>query len=347
MGFTRLVVHVGTPKTASTAIQRSLFTNRTALANQSVYLPDTGRLELEPRAICHHHLAWELYAPYRFRKNQGGWDALAEELASVEAETVLLSSEEFYRALKPGARKEFETRLRSLCDDVTIVVCVREQLSLINSFYGQRVKMLGIQPTFPEFVEQTLADKLVDFDARFSPWYDVPGLTLRAVPFGGADAPEPLVGLLQAAGISTTPDLDLHVDHVNPSLGPVGIEATRVLSRYLAGRFPDFNHHSLVGRKLHRIAGRGARQRGWCQNRYWGYDPELAAQVAERLADANDRFAQAVWGRPSPLEFALDRPRAVARFEDLPPKQIDKVSRFVLTMADRYQELLAEEAANA
>lgn len=339
MGFRRLVVHVGAPKTASTAIQQGLYTNRQTLAELGVHLPETGRLELESRGIGHHHLAWEIHRPRQFSPRQGGWADLAAELAGVEAETVLLSSEAFLRAMLPAHRDDFAQRLRALSDEVVLVVCVREQLSLINSMYGQGVKMLWGLPPFEQYVEDQLSGGTVDFDALFSPWHRTAGTTVRAVPFGGPGSPHPLVGLLSAAGIEPTADLDLSLPHANPSLGPVGVEACLLLTRHLRGRFPDFDPFSLPGRKVHRVAGRTARESGWCEEPHWGWTPDLAEDVARRLAPANHRFAQAVWGHDWPLAHPVDRPPQVAAFEDLAAPQVHRVSRFVLTMADQFAQL--------
>src|SRR6476619_712239 len=167
----RLVAHVGPPKTATTYIQRALDANGDVLARHGVYLPRAGRSELAQKAVTHHHLAWELAGSPRFRPAQGGWDALADELADVDAETVLLSSEIFALADVRGVGDTLERRLRSLGRQVTVVFVVRDPLSLINSAYGQQVKTFETARTFDEHVAGVLADGGADLERQVSRWY--------------------------------------------------------------------------------------------------------------------------------------------------------------------------------
>lgn len=341
MPFQRLVVHVGAPKTASTAIQRGLFANRELLARHGVYLPQAGRLELEPKAFAHHHLGWELFSPERFDRRFGGWAELREELAGVDAETVVLSSEELSRLIWSGKRELLEERMLELCDDVTVVVCVRDQLSMLNSYYTQRVKMLNVLAPFPVFVERFVESGKFDLDRNFGPWYDSDRLKLRAIPFGPAGVTHPLEGVIAAAGVAVADPLDLDPGTVNPSLGPIGVEAAHLLSRYLTGRFPDFVFSSPQGRQLHRIAGRQAFERGWCEQRYWGFPGRLAEETAAAFAASNDRFARATWGTDWPITVPVERPQQVAQLEDLDPPTVEQVHQYVFAMASRWTNLVS------
>lgn len=345
MGCRRLVVHVGAQKTASSALQRALFRNRAVLAAHGVHLPTTGRVEFAADAVNHHHLAWQIHQPRKFSERQGGWEALAAELVDVEADTVLLSCEEFLITML-SHRESLEQRLRALAEDITIVIFVREQLSLINSLYAQYVKMLRELPPFPDFVADHLTGGASDFDALFAPWYDAPHITLRAIPFGGVVTASPLTALLDAAAIECPPDLDLRVPRANPSLGPIGVEAAHLLSRHIRGRFPTFDAESHDGRSLHRVAGRRALENGWCRDTFWGWTPDLARDAAQRLSVANDRFARTVWGHDWPLAHPVDQPPRTARFEDLPPGQADRVSRYVLALTDRYSQMRGDPAGH-
>src|SRR5699024_12740609 len=65
----------------------------------------------------------------------------------------------------------FPTR-RSSDLDVTIVLVVRDQLSLLNSVYLQRVKSLTLMPSFSEYVDRSLALGRFDLERSFAQWYD-------------------------------------------------------------------------------------------------------------------------------------------------------------------------------
>lgn len=341
--MTRLVVHVGPPKTATTYVQRGLFANTDLLAAHGVYLPRAARLELEPNAVCHHHLAWELTGSPRFRPDIGGWDALAEELSGVDAETVLLSSEVLSRHLSvEGFGDRLDERLLALGRRVTVVYVVRDQLSQINSFYAQQVKMLEDVGAFGPHVAAVLRRGDADLERHAGRWYRSPDIDLAAVPFTAISDPNPLVAVLRAARIDVPADeLVVSTDAVNITLGPVAVEAIRLLRTYLHGLNRAISDDDPAVRRLHRVAARRTKELGWCDEPFWGWPPALAAGAAEQLAPSNERFAQEVWGSSWPLPFPVDRPPTRAQLLKLPTDKLDLVHEFVIDMARRYATLRA------
>ena len=339
--MTRLVVHVRPPQTSTTYVQRGLFTNADTLARHGVYLPRTARLELEPNAVCHHHLAWDLTGSPRFRPEIGGWDALADELSRVDAETVLLSSEVLSRAIHTeGVGDRLNRRLLSLGRDVTVVYVVRDQLSQINSFYAQQVKMLEDVNAFGPHVTGVLQRGEADLERHASRWYQSSEFDFVAVPFTAITDPNPLVAVLRAAGIAVVEDeLVASPEPVNITLGPIAVEAIRLLRAYLHGLNRSLSDDDPAVRRLHRIAARGAKDAGWCVDPFWGWPPALAARAAEQVGSSNERFAQAVWGSPWPLPLPLDRPQTRAQLLKLPTEELDRVHEFVVSMAKRYATL--------
>jgi hypothetical protein len=340
---TRLVVHVGPPKTATTYVQRGLFANADLLARHGVYLPKTARLELEPNAVCHHHLAWELTGSPRFRPDIGGWDALAAEVARVDAETVLLSSELLSRAVyTEGVGVRLNERLLSFGRDVTVVYVVRDQLSQINSYYAQQVKTLEDVDAFGPHVQGVLRVGEADLERHAGRWYRSADFDFVAVPFTAISDPNPLVAVLRAARIAVPEDrLVVSPDPVNITLGPVAVEAIRLLRVYLHGLNRSVSDDDPAVRRLHRIAARRAKEEGWCEEAFWGWPPALAARAAEQLGPSNERFAEAVWGTSWPLPLPVDRPQARAQLLKLPPDELDRVHEFVVAMAKRYATLRA------
>jgi hypothetical protein len=340
------VVHVGPPKTATTYIQRGLFANSDLLARHGVYLPKAARLELEPNAVCHHHLAWELLDSPRFRSDIGGWDALAVELSGVDAETVLLSSEVMSRHLPtPGFGHRLDQRLRSLGLPITVVYVVRDQLSQINSFYAQQVKMLEDVDAFPPHAAGVLRRGEADLERQVGRWYQADDLDFVAVPFSAISEPNPLVAVLRAARIAV-PEAELVAspDPVNITLGPVAVEAIRLLRTYLRGLNRSLSDDDPAVRRLHRVAARRAQELGWCDEAFWGWPPALAARAAEELSASNERFAHAVWGTAWPLPLPVERPLARAHLLALPSERLDQVHEFVVELAKRYARLRAGPA---
>ncbi len=342
----RLVVHVGPPKTATTYIQHALFANTDALARHGVYLPRTGRNELSPTSVCHHHLAWELMDSPRFREDIGGWDALAAEISDVDAETVLLSSEVLSRGtlFTRGIGDALQERLLASSRAVTVVYAVRDQLSSMNSAYGQRVKELGPVLDFADHAAAALEAGDADLMRQTARWYDSTSIDFVAIPFPTLVESDPLLALLNAAHIDIPAgDLTTTGEPSNITLGPVAVAAFRLLRHYLEGLNPAMTYDDKAVRELHRIAARAAKAAGWCEEPFWGWTPDLAADAVERLAESNERFAQAVWGTSWPLEMP-DRPQAiVATPLDLRGRGLPKVQDFVAAMGKQYVGLMNKE----
>ena len=340
----RILIHAGAPKTATTFIQRGLCSNRGLLADLGVYLPTTGRLELEPNAVCHHHLAWALLSPQGYRDSPHSWAALADELAQVDAPVVILSSEAFSRvASKHDGAAEVTRAARALGGSVTIAYFVRNQLSLMNSLYGQRVKSFRMVESFDYHTENYRSRRLFDYEALLKPWYDDDSIDFVAVPFTGDRDVDPLAELLSAGGIDLGGAVLQHeVDDVNTSLGPVGIEAARLLGSYLRGVYPDFDSEENAAKKLYRLSSSRAQSSGWCDESFWGWTPRTAEDTVAYFAAANDRFARDVWGADWTIPMPLDKETAAVRLLDLEPPIIEKIQRYVFTLASRFSSLRGE-----
>src|SRR6478735_2975657 len=153
----RFVLHIGAAKTGTTYIQHALYRNRNLLRELGVYLPRTGQFEFATKSVAHHHLAWEIVDPRRFKSSAGGWDALEEELSTVDAPMALVSAEALERlTYSPERRAALEERAARISDEVTVVYVVREQLGLLNSLYAQNVKSLRGVDEFRVFVRQAV-----------------------------------------------------------------------------------------------------------------------------------------------------------------------------------------------
>lgn len=343
----RILIHAGAPKTATTFIQRGLHSNRSVLADNGVYLPETGRLELEPNAVCHHHLAWALITPERYRDSSNGWRALADELAAVESDVVILSSEVFSRVAgkEEGAALVTEAA-KKLSDSVTIVYFVRNQLSLFNSLYGQRVKSLRTTETFDGHTQMRRSRRLFNYEALLQPWFTDDSIGFEAVPFTGERDVDPFQALLHVAGLDLPDETFQHdEDEINASLGPVGMEAARLLAAYLRGTFADFDFEEAAAKKLYRLASHRAQENGWCDEPFWGWTAETAQVTADYFAESNNRFARAVWGSEWDIPIPLDRETSAVRLLDLDPPTIEKVHRYVFSLTGRFSKLRAEALA--
>lgn len=339
------MVHIGAERTGSDSIHRGLFSNEELLASHGVLVPRAGRHELSPHATRHHLLPWSL-DPGDHPQDPRVWDELASEIRRSDARTVLISSELLGRlAAGPETSSALLDRLSGLSDDVTVVYFVREQLSLLNDLYGHGVKTFRLTCDFDSYVDQRVDDRLADL-SQLRAWYDDGPVRFVAVPWNPADGQDAFAALLAAAGIDIeTGLLASPPETYGEDLGPVGIEAIRLLGAYLRGRLPDFRPGEPAARKLRRRASTTALAHGWCAEDFWGWTPRSAAEAAARYADGNQEFARrtsgADWSLPSPL----DRPRSAAELIELDPQTVTQVHRFVTDMERVFRRLRAKQEA--
>ncbi|MEC7946787.1 MAG: hypothetical protein VX265_04410 [Myxococcota bacterium] len=183
MTLARVHIHIGAPKSGSTAIQRCLAEHRPALADAGFCYPDVSL-----RGWGHHDLAFLLGGGYpEWATPQPlGLDALAEQLQrslSPRHHTLILSSEDFYLFPNPaGLRTWLEDVVGSL-PTVTVDAYLRSQAALLPSWYNQLVKAQGFSGTFDEAVARD--GHLWDYAARLAPWaetFGIPALRVSAYP---------------------------------------------------------------------------------------------------------------------------------------------------------------------
>lgn len=337
----RLTVHVGSRKTATTWVQNALGRNEEAVRAAGVHLPASGRFTLNPGDLSHHHLGFDLAGDPRFDPEQGGWDALAAEIAETRPEHVFVTCEVFEAVVtEHGGADRFIARLRSISDDIRVVLVVRHTASMLNSMYNQFVKMFVRTDAFAPYLEVTVergATRLLD---HWRPVLEAPDVDLRVLRYRDLQDPNPLVRVMGAAGVDLSGvELDLPTHLVNTSLGPVGVEVTRVLGRYLQGRHPEWTWHGPASQHLHMESLLATTRRGWNDDRYWAWTPELVERYEPGITAELDAFAQAVWGEPwgEPWPHVAPTPSS---FEDFPPDLLDDAMHHLATMSARWERLL-------
>ncbi|AXQ96026.1 hypothetical protein LV780_19910 (plasmid) [Cereibacter azotoformans] len=160
----RVVLHIGTHKTATTTIQDMFAHNADLLRQHGVIYPRLSRV------AGHHGLVMEWNKlPEIYALPNGSIETLkqlARNYAKVPG-TLFLSSEEFSRG-KPGARVDFRA-VRELLSDfesVSVVCVVREQWQFMQSIYLQASKER--QPPRPS----AMVDSVLRSDMTDGLWID-------------------------------------------------------------------------------------------------------------------------------------------------------------------------------
>ncbi|PYE82165.1 hypothetical protein [Pseudoroseicyclus aestuarii] len=152
--MSKVVLHIGTHKTATTTIQDTFWNNAELLAEQGVIYPRMGRVTGHHGLVCD----WNPHLPPVYRLDagsRGSFAALAEAYADKDV-TVLLSSEELSRA-DPKAAVDFAEirRLLSAFDEIEVLCVLRPQWEFLQSSYLE-VSKRGAPPRPPQLVDPVI-----------------------------------------------------------------------------------------------------------------------------------------------------------------------------------------------
>lgn len=131
--MSRLVIHIGTHKTATTRLQKLFRRNRDLLARHGVIVPQIGEEDGQHALVG----VWnEFLLPAPDFDPRAAWAELANTYAK-GPQTVFISSEEFSRM---NARRVNMAELAELAapfDDVLLICTLRNQASFLQSIYQQ------------------------------------------------------------------------------------------------------------------------------------------------------------------------------------------------------------------
>lgn len=285
----RVVLHVGTPKSGTTFLQRALWRHQPELA--AVGVTCAGRRHFEM-----FHAAIELRGSYEFwgrtaEELEGTWQRLCDEARAYPG-TTIMSHE-----LLGGARKEqVDSGMAALEGlDVHLVVTARDLARQVASDWQERVKN-GNALTFDEFCTSVAREKPSGFwrnqhlVAVFDRWArSVPPENVHLVvgPPPGA-APDLLwrrfgeaVGFDAGAFDPTTGDTT-----TNQTLGAVQVSLLRRVNEVLDGRIQQPTYSKVVKRVFAQtmLAGQSSPP-AQCP-------PELVERLAEIAIRQNNRITK-------------------------------------------------------
>lgn len=154
----QLVIHAGTPKTATSTIQRSLFENRDWLKAHGILYATQYR---KMRALSHHHVF-----AHSIAKDGKKAAALLSRLRRSSCERTVISSEVIYlgargRRLYDCAGAYWDDRFRYLDRLATatvdfervIVLIFRRPDEVAESLYSTAIRQDAVRMSFPDFRE--------------------------------------------------------------------------------------------------------------------------------------------------------------------------------------------------
>lgn len=274
-----VLLHAGQPKTGTTSIQAAILQQRAVLAAGGYHVVFAGQ---GPDG-AHHQL---IYALSGERPDNARLRLLSAEIAQARAATLLISSEAAMRVILDGEGDRLIEAVRSLgALRVNLSFYMRSPFGLANAIYAQRISALQAGGArFADFIQAQNSGPLYRYD-RILQLASRRDVRLTVWPYDRAARGAVAANFLRRIGVKPA---GLDEPRLNISLGPVGLEAMRVLGSETGPL--SFELHRRLRDRLREIA------RSVEEDPFWGIDEQHERMLA--LADARaDEFAYAVWGR--------------------------------------------------
>jgi hypothetical protein len=147
----RVVLHIGMPKSGTTAIQNTLFANRKMLKSDGVLYPAGGGLpkkhNILVRGVARYEKLPRLFRQvYRTKPErmlpdfEGVVSASASAARDPRVHTVILSSEMLFRYLSQAQAEILNRSLRSFADRIDVVAYIRHPAAYYVSMVQQTIK---------------------------------------------------------------------------------------------------------------------------------------------------------------------------------------------------------------
>lgn len=165
--MTRILVHIGHPKTGSTALQFTLRALPEQLARAGVLYPEIAPVQRHKHAVLLPTLLGKATPALRRSSGVDGaelatvsataWAALGERIAAVAPRTTVLSGESFWNPRSAEAARSMCARLRTLADRVEVAGYVRSPTTFFLSQVNQNIKMFGaVKKLRPDFYRSAI-----------------------------------------------------------------------------------------------------------------------------------------------------------------------------------------------
>jgi hypothetical protein len=300
-----LHVHVGIPKTGSSALQRFLLDNRDRLADSGVFLPRTGQRHDGP----HHPLVRRLSGLAGTRAPK--IEALAAEIRASGLPAALITSEYIVPLMRASLLGWSFRRLAGMGFRLRFHAFVRPQPDLLNSAYPELLRSTLAWRSFEDFVAERRRSPARAFQ------------TLLAPLARHAEAPltlHPYTAAARRTGIWWPFLAGLGIDEgdrrgwvlpgeVNRSMGPLATHAVGRLVRRIErrGLIRGFRNRQLLRDRIRAATlAFPAEPAPFC-----GLDAAMRDLLWSEAAEANEALARAHWGRSWDEVFSEERARPV------------------------------------
>lgn len=296
----KLFLHVGYPKTGTSAIQSFLAKNDEDLKKIGYLYPQTGRLGdahygfSSAFGLGRHSAADPKTTPQKIRTS------LDEELAKSKCTNLVISSENLILCKNP---KIFADAFEGF--EIHPVVYLRRHDDWFESAYNQSVRMVQDPPwgkTIESFVEFQLRREALPFDyhALLSLWRDsFPGVKLIVRPFEKEqNQPDIFSDFLTAIGIPMKPEF-------NTALRSAGNESISSERLMVIDAIQRTNAPSAL---KNRLVTRIIKSKEPSPTRCTFLSPSARLELLNKFSSSYERVARDFLGRPEGQLFVAPEP---------------------------------------
>ncbi len=301
----RFVVHVGAPKTGTSAFQEWAVANRAALLEAGYLYPVSGATPGGNHAALVGALSGALEDAARAAHVVRLFEREINEHPDV---AVILSAETMATLRFLPNMTRLRRRLRNYAEKATVVLVVRDQLAWRNSGYAQARQMLAPLPRFRDYCAIGPAGPRGGNWDFLEQRYRKAGFQFETLAFDRSTRDAGIVtamsSLICLDGLASAASTDRA--ETNASVNDLALLVHDEVRRLVAGQ--DGAPHPLTRLKLMPIiAKHTAHLTGASFN---GYDQALADEMRSVYRDSNDAFARRHFGRnweqifpPAPVTY--------------------------------------------
>jgi hypothetical protein len=289
-------VHIGPPKTGTSAIQRFLKENRTNLLKYGYLVPESGQAVGGAHFALVHQLCGEEVHP----RQQLALQTFVRELADNKCEAVVLSAEALTSILTfTTVAQKFFRSLADLDLEPRIVMFPRNQPQWLNSSYAQTIKSFRGRHLLDEFFARAEFGRNA-WTSR-SEMAAAHGAQIIARPYTSISARNIVPDFLDAIGINDPALAASKSERVNESVGPFTIAVAQGVRATIEGSIKLRQAGRCKMQMEKYLSKEGLTDSGYC-----GLTTKLARQVESECLASNNAFAIKVWGRPWNEMFTPD-----------------------------------------
>jgi len=290
----RLVVHIGYPKTGTSALQSFFYAHRARLEECGVLYPREADL-----IGSQHSLAFDVGPTAREAPNGLTFEKLGRQVRGTDAEVIVISSEQWVvHADQRDAANRVERFAKEHDLEVDVLAFIRPQHAYINSFYGELTKRFHERRRFEAYAREAIGRPMLDYSEHLREWDRGSHMRLVPVPFTS----DRLRPSLEAAFFDAAQITELAgelLEHagrrVNTSPGPLTVEVCRRVSAHLHQRHraeTDNRARIRLSRSVLRLA---EQKMSWERGSFNGLDDELRDSLEAEVAESNRAFADRYW----------------------------------------------------